>query len=80
MAAFRRAAAAAGLSAALYACAASGSGLAFSYPFANCRVGQATSFGIGDETYVCININGKVTSIYNVVTDAFAAISISACE
>ena len=41
----------------------------------------AVSLSAGNTAYVCLNINGKVTSIYNVVVDQYTAISVtgSAC-
>lgn len=41
----------------------------------------SVSLTAGNTAYVCLNINGKVTSIYNVVVDQYTAISVtgSAC-
>jgi len=54
--------------------------LGYTYSFSNCRTGSQDAFAIGETTYICININGKVTSIFNVATDTFAAINIAACK
>jgi hypothetical protein len=54
--------------------------LAFTYPYTYCRINRADSFGIGETMHLCLNLNGKVTSIFNVVTDQFSAISLAACE
>lgn len=61
--------------------------LSFSYPYAaglGCFPNAANAFGTvsrpvlakGDTAYVCLNINGAVTSLYNIVADQFSAISV----
>ena len=37
------------------------------------------SLSAGDTAYVCININGVVTSMYNLVVDQYTAISVTGC-
>jgi len=56
------------------------------YPF-GCRpnaayltAGSTVSLAAGQTAYVCLNINGKVTSIYNVVVDQYTAITVSGSE
>lgn len=49
----------------------------FTYPFTACEVpGASRSLAAGETTYVCLNINGVVTSIYNVVVDSFHAVAL----
>ena len=45
----------------------------------NVGSGSSTSVSLsaGNTAYVCLNINGKVTSIYNVVVDQYTAISVT---
>jgi hypothetical protein len=64
------------------ACAAVASAiLPFSYPYAECAVPNAgNKLALGDQTYVCLNFNGRVTSMFNVRTDEYTAVSIQGCE
>jgi hypothetical protein len=75
-----RAAGLACLAALAAATGADAAGLAFDYPAA-CNIPNGpTSFAISEKMYICINFNGKVSSLFNVVTDGFAAISVKSCE
>jgi hypothetical protein len=56
----------------------------FSYPAVGCypnSQGQSPTFAprlkAGEPAFVCININGKVTSIFNVVVDQYTALTLS---
>ena len=60
--------------------------VAFSYSAAypqGCNVDSTSSsvkLTSGSKAYLCININGVVTSMYNVVVDQYTAISLVGCE
>ncbi len=53
------------------------------YPFgcrpnaASLTSGSTVSLAAGNTAYVCVTINGKVTSIFNVVVDQYTAVTVS---
>lgn len=38
------------------------------------------ALAVGEKSYVCIIVNGKVTTLFNVEVDRFSAISVQGCE
>lgn len=59
---------------------------AFTYPYNACfpshgsPVAKRESLAIGDTTFICVNINGVITSLFNIRVDEFSAISFQGCK
>lgn len=58
----------------------------FTYPYNACApshgspLAKRESLAIGDTAYLCVNINGVMTSFFNVKVDEFSAISFQGCK
>ena len=46
-------------------------------PNVDSSTSSSVSLTAGNTAYVCININGKVTSMFNVVVDQYTALTVS---
>jgi len=58
-----------------------GSAFAYSAPCAPASGNQnpAAAYTIGNTAYLCITLNGRVVSMFNVIVDKFTALALSGC-